>query len=186
MPSLRPKGTILNYRLNGKFITRIGIEGKGRKDQLYGCLFPLLTIDNSNGDIYICDSKNNCIQNLSLVKIHSNTLVMLNSPKNTFVFFMHLILVSISSKISTFYRRVLYELISRGTCMQTINPWCFFIDNSNNIIISDGGSNSILIFSPQTELIHKISVSNCPAGVTVDNRGRWIVLSSDDNCIQIY
>ena len=124
-----------------------------------------------------------CLSNLSLVKIHSITLVILNSPKNTFTFLMNLILVSIFSTIITFYRRV----ISRGTGMQLINPWYFFIDHSDNIIFSAEGSNSILIFSPQIELIHKISVSNSPRGVTVDNQGRFIVVSqSDNNCLQLY
>ena len=48
------------------------------------------------------------LSSLSLGKINSNTLLMLNSPKNTFMFLMNLILVSISTTIITFYRRVLY------------------------------------------------------------------------------
>ena len=100
---------ILNYQLNGKFISRIGRELEF--NYLFG-----LTIDESNGDIYICDSINNRIQiligisllSLSLGMMSSNTLVMLNSPKNTFMFWMHLVLVSISSIIITFYRRVFY------------------------------------------------------------------------------
>ena len=53
---------ILNYELNGKFISRIGREGKGELEFLnpFG-----LTIDESNGDIYICDYNNNRIQILS-------------------------------------------------------------------------------------------------------------------------
>ena len=104
---------ILNYQLNGKFISRIGRQGRGELEFYY--LYSL-TIDESNGDIYICDFNNNRIQilnsdfssSLSLGKIYSNTLVMLNSPKNTFMFLMHLILVSISTTIITFYRRMLY------------------------------------------------------------------------------
>ena len=104
---------ILNYQLNGKFIPTF--NGQGRGELEFNDLFGL-TIAESNGDIYICDRYNNRIQILnndlyfksSLGKINSKTLVMLNSPKNTFMFLIHLILVSISLTIITFYRRVLY------------------------------------------------------------------------------
>ena len=42
---------ILNYQLNGKFVSRIGRQGRGELE----FNFPFgLTIDESNGDIYIC------------------------------------------------------------------------------------------------------------------------------------
>ena len=53
---------ILNYQLNGKFISRIGREGKG--EQEFSIPFGL-TIDESNEDIYICDYNNNRIHILS-------------------------------------------------------------------------------------------------------------------------
>ena len=71
--------------------------------------------------------------------------------------------------------------------MQVIDPWYFFRDHSDDILISDAGSNSILIFNPEFQLIHKISVSNSPTGVTVDIQRRVIVVSqADKNCLQIF
>ena len=100
------------YQLTGKFISRIGRQGSG---ELEFKLPFALTIDESNGEIYICVIitvfrylVKISLSNLSLERIHSNTLVMLNSPKNTFMLLTNLILVSISSTIITFYRRVLY------------------------------------------------------------------------------
>ena len=53
---------ILNYTLNGMFISRIGRTGKGEVE----FNFPYgLTIDESNGEIYVCDFNNNRIQILS-------------------------------------------------------------------------------------------------------------------------
>ena len=50
---------IHNYQLNGKFISRIEKQGKGE----FEFDFPFgLTINESNGDIYICDRNNNRIQ----------------------------------------------------------------------------------------------------------------------------
>ena len=53
---------ILNYQLNGKFISEVGKRGKGRLEfnYPYG-----LTIDESNGNIYVSDCHNNRIQILS-------------------------------------------------------------------------------------------------------------------------
>ena len=104
---------ILNYQLNGKFISKIGKGGNGELE--FNC--PIgLTIDDSNGNIYVSDYHNNLIQIISqdfrfisqFGKIYSNTLLILNSPKYTFSFLMNLILVSISLAIITFYRRVLF------------------------------------------------------------------------------
>ena len=54
--------SILNYQPNGKFIPRIGKQGKGELE--FDCPFGL-TINESNGDIYICDRNNNRIQLLN-------------------------------------------------------------------------------------------------------------------------
>ena len=58
----QPNNCILNYQLNGKFISRIGKQGRGELQFHY--LYSL-TIDESNGDIYICDRNNNRIQMLN-------------------------------------------------------------------------------------------------------------------------
>ena len=180
---------ILSFQLNGKFISRIGREGRGELefDIPFG-----LTIDESNGDIYICDCNNTRIQILNSdfsfksqfgkdklrvpldVKLSKENIYVLDASNPCLHLFN--------------YNHLLQKsVISRGTGMQVIDPWYFFIDHSDNILISDRGSNSISIFSPLIELIHKISVSNSPTGVTVDNQGRLIVVcQSVNNCLQIY
>ena len=71
--------------------------------------------------------------------------------------------------------------------MPVSNPYSFFIDDSNNLLISDYGSNSILIFNPLFELIDKISVSDNPTRIVVDTQRRIIVVSqSNNNCLQIF
>ena len=79
------------------------------------------------------------------------------------------------------------SVVSRGKGMQVVNPYCFFIDNSNNILISDNGSSSIQIFSPEFELIHKIYTSPYPMGVVVGNQKRGLVVCrADKNCLQTF
>ena len=71
--------------------------------------------------------------------------------------------------------------------MEVINPWFFFIDQTDNILISDRSSNSIHIFNTEFQLIHEIPVSNHPTGVTVDKQGRVIVVcQADKDCLQIF
>ena len=46
------------------------------------------------------------------------------------------------------YNHILQKsVISRGKGMEVINPWNFFIDQTDNILISDYGSDSIHIFN---------------------------------------
>ena len=71
--------------------------------------------------------------------------------------------------------------------MEVIYPYFFFIDRTENILISDPNSNSIHIFNTESQLIHKIPVSNNSTGVTVDKQGRVIVVSlADKDCLQIF
>ena len=79
------------------------------------------------------------------------------------------------------------SVISRGKGMEVINPWFFFVDQTENILISDLSSNSIYIFNTEFQLIHKIPVSNNPTGVTVDKQGRVIVVcGAVKDCLQIF
>ena len=56
------RSSILNYKLDGKFLSRIGSDGTA--DLQFA--FPYgLTINQTNGDIYVCDNGNKRIQILS-------------------------------------------------------------------------------------------------------------------------
>ena len=79
------------------------------------------------------------------------------------------------------------SVVSRGEGMQVGHSNCFYVDNSNYILISDYYSNFIHIFNSQFESIHKINTSTHPMGVVVDNQGRVIVVCGDDRgCLQIF
>ena len=185
----RGNNCILNYQLNGKFISRIGRQGRGELEFNY--LFSL-TIDESNGDIYICDYSNNIIQILNRdlsfksqfgkdklkypcdVKLSKEYIYILDESNPCLHLFN--------------YNHILQKsVISRGEGMEVINPCFFFVDRTENILISDRCSNSIHIFNTEFQLFHKISVSSYPMGITVDNRGRVIVVcQTENNCLQIY
>ena len=180
---------ILNYQLIGKFICKIGIFRRGEVQFIFPCG---LTINESNGDIYISDHRNNIIQILSKEfsfksQFGNDTL---KQPRYVKLSEEYIFVLDESNPcLHLFnYNHILQKsVISRGAGMQVVNPWYFFRDHSDNILISDSGSNSIHIFNTEFQLFHKISVSNHPTDVIVDKQGRVIVVSEADlNCLQIF
>ena len=185
----QPNNCILIYQLNGKFISRIGGQGRGELE----FNFPYsLTIDESNGDIYICDRNNNRIQILnsdfSFKSQFGND--ELKVPRDVKLSKEYIYVLDESNPcLHLFnYDHILQKsVISRGDGMEVINPCFFFIDQTENFVISDRSSNSIHIFNTELQLIHKIPVSNNPTGITLDKQGRVIVVCrADKDCLQIF
>ena len=180
---------ILNYQLNGKFISRIGRQGRGELE----FNFPFgLTIDESNGDIYICDRNSNRIQILNSEFSFKSQFGKdtLKYPLDVKLSKVNIYVLDASNPCFHLYNynHILQKsVISRGEGMEVIYPYFFFIDQTDNIVISDRGSNSIRFFNAEFHLIHKIPVSNDPTGVTVDKQGRAIVVCrADKYCLQIF
>ena len=180
---------ILNYQLNGKFISRIGRQVRGELE----FNFPYsLTIDESNGDIYICEFNNNCVQILnndfSLKSQFGKD--KLKHPRDVKLSKEYIYVLDASNPcLHLFnYDHILQKsVISRGDGVEVINPYLFFIDQTDNILISDRSSNFIHIFNTEFQLIHEIPVSNNPTGITVDKQGRVIVVCrADMDCLQIF
>ena len=180
---------ILNYQLNGKFISRIGRQGRGELE----FNFPFsLTIAESNGDIYICDYSNNRIQilnnDLSFKSQFGKDI--LKYPRDVKLSKEYIYVLDASNPCLHlyYYNHILQKsVISRGEGMAVIYPCFFFIDQTDNILISDHSSNSIHIFTTELQFIHKIPVSTQPTGVTVDKQGRVIVVClADKDCLQIF
>ena len=179
---------ILNYQLDGKFISQIGKCGNGELefDWPYG-----LTIGESNGNIYVSDCGNNRIQILSqdfrfIYQFGKDTLKLPRDVKLSKEYIFVLDESNPCLHLFDYNHFLQKSVISRGRGMQVINPYYFFIDQTDNIIISDYGSDSIHIFNEESQLIHKISVSPSPMGITVDKRGRVIVVCRSENCLQIF
>ena len=180
---------ILNYQLNGKFISKIGKYGKEELE--FSCPFGL-TIDESNGNIYVSDCHNNRIQILSqnFRFISQFGKDILKKPLDIKLSKEYIFVLDESNPcLHLFnYNHILQKsVIPRYNELQVIRPFYFFIDPNVNILISDRDSDSIHIFNNEFQLIHKISVSPNPMGITVDKRGRVItVCRAENNCLQIF
>ena len=173
----------------GKFISRLGTEGRGKLefDFPYG-----LTIDESNGDIYICDSDNNRVQILYKdfsfkAQFGNNELV---HPRDVKLSKEYIYVLDVSNPcLHLFNNNYILQksVISRGEGMDVVYPYFFFIDKTDNILITDRDYSFVLVFTSNFQLLHKIPVSNLPTGVTVDNQGRVIVVcQAAKDCLQIF
>ena len=128
---------IMNYQLNGKFISKIGKRGNGELEFFW----PIgLTIDESNGNIYVSDCHNNRIQILSqdfhfISQFGKDTL---KSPLDVKLSKEYIFVLDVSNScLHLFnYNHILQKsVISRGNGMQVIDPFHFFIDQTDNILI---------------------------------------------------
>ena len=180
---------ILNYQLDGKFISKIGKSGNGELEFIWP---EGLAIDESNGNIYVSDCHNNRIQILSqnFRFISQFGKDILKKPLDVKLSKEYIFVLDESIPclhLFNYNHILLKSIISRSKGMQVINPYYFFVDQTDNILISDFGSDSIRIFNKEFLLIHEISVSPNPQGITVDKRGRVIVVCrADRNCLQIF
>ena len=160
--------SILVYQLDGKFVSSIGSKGSGELQFNY----PRgLSTDEYNNDIYICDRNNHRI------KIISENLQFksqfgkdtLHYPRDIKHYKDNIFILDQSNPCLHIYNRDLVlqqSVVTSGIGQQVIDPWFFFIDNFGNILITDYGSDSILILNLEFEFIHKISVS-LPTGITI-------------------
>ena len=180
---------ILAYQLDGKFISRIGSRGSGEL-QFYNP-WGLLT-DEYNNDIYICDCYNHRIQIISENFQYKSQFGkdILHSPRDVKLYKDNIFILDESNPCIHIFNKDLVlqkSVITRGEGQQVIDPYFFFIDKFGYILISDYGSNSILILNSEFEFIHKISVSYNPKGITMDKEDRVIVVcNADNNSIQIF
>ncbi|KAI6650885.1 Tripartite motif-containing protein 3 [Oopsacas minuta] len=151
----------MNYQLDGKFISRVGVSGDGELEFNYPWG---MTIDESNGDVYICDNSNNRIQILS-DNLHYKSQFgkdILTEPLGIKLNRNNIFILDRSNPCIHIFNKDLVlqkNIISRGEEQQVISPWFFFLDNSDNILFSDYDYDSIHIFNSKYECIHKISIT---------------------------
>ena len=181
-------GCLLVYDLNGTFLQQIGTPGNG-EGQFNNPLG--ITINQSNGEIFVCDRSKNRVQIISKdfqfksqfgqgilkypidIKLTSEFIYVLSHNKPFFYSFRH-DLTQIQSPVLT----------SISKHLKT--PWSFCIDGVGNFIISDRDQNAVIIFNHQGDVVHRITNSvQLPIGLTLDARGR-ILLVGDNHRLLIF
>ena len=174
-------GCLLVYDLNKAFLKQIGTPGNGER-QLSSPRG--ITINESNGDIFVCDYGTNRVQIFSkdflfksqfgkgILKSPSdikltNEYIYVLSSTNPFLYSFNYNLTQVQNAV----------LDSISKHLKT--PKLFCIDGAGSFIISDYNQHAIFLFN-QGDLVHKItdSIQN-PLGVTLDAKGRIILVGSN-------
>ena len=167
------------YDLNGTFVRQVGTpgNGEGQLNNPHG-----IAINESNGDIFVCDYGNNRVAIFSKDFLFKSQLGQgtLNSPTDIKLTNESIYVLSLSNPFLYSFN---YELtpsqnaVPNSISNQLKQPYAFCIDGAGNFIVSDYSLNSIIIFNRQGDLVHRITDSvQSPTGVTLDARGRIILV----------
>ena len=182
-------GCLLVYDLNGgTFLQQIGTPGNG-EGQFNNPLG--ITINQSNGEIFVCVRGKNIVQIVSKdfqfksqfgqgilkypidIKLTSEFIYVLSHNKPFLYSFRHDLTQVLSPVLTSISKHLK-------------NPWSFCIDGAGNFIISDRDQNAVIIFNHQGDVVHRITNSvHLPMGVTLDARGR-ILLVGDNHRLLIF
>ena len=170
---------VLVFDLKGNFIIQIGNtgSGEGQFNTPYG-----ITVNEYNGDIYVCDSSNGRIQIFSenysfKSQFGKGTLQYPTDIQLTRDNIYVLSLIKPFLIIFNYNFTPVQNIISNSISNYLKSPQCFVIDGAGNIIVSDQGLNSVFIFNQQGELLHSLKDSiSKPMGVCLDSKGRIIVV----------
>ena len=177
---------LLVYDLNGAFLKQIGTpgSGEGQFNEPHG-----ITINESNGDIFVCDFINNRIQIFSKnllfksqfghkilkypcdIKLTTECIYVLCSS-NPFLYSFN------------YHRTQVQNSVSNSISKHLTKSYSFIIDGAGNFIIADYLENGVVLFNQEGDLLHKITHSiQGPFGVSVDARGRIIIVGDNHHVL---
>ena len=170
---------VLVFDLKGNFIFQIGNTGSGEGQFNNPCG---ITVNEYNGDIYVCDSSNDRIQIFSenysfKSQFGKGTLQYPTDIQLTRDNIYVLSLIKPFLTIFNYNFTPVQNIISNSFPNYLKSPYCFVIDGAGNIIVSDQGLTSVFISNQQGELLHSLKDSiSKPFGVCIDSKGRIIVV----------
>ena len=177
-------------------VRRIG--GKGSDNGQFN--YPLQLTTDPIGRVFIADHCNNriCIHDPDLNHLRNITHESMSQPSDVKVSSDRLYVLcplgNMYMLVLTLEGDMLHSLITCGEGMDVFRPYFFCLDPLNNFVISDYGSHSIHVFSPEGNLLHTIGREGHqpgmfyePTGVAVTSNRRLVCVSWNENCrLQIF
>ena len=176
-------------------VRRIG--GEGSNNGQFGLPQQLTT--DSIGRVFIADVLNDriCIHDPDLNHLRNITHQSMSGPWDVKVSRDRLYVLCPHSPcmlVLTLEGDMLHSLITFGEGMDVVKPGLFCLDPLNNIVLSDGDSHSVRVFSPEGNLLHTIGREGHepgmfydPKGVAITPNGRLVCVSYNRNYgVQIY
>ena len=177
-------------------VRRIGGEGSnnGQFD------FPCQLTTDFTGRVFIADNINNriCIHDPDLNHLRNITLESMSLPSDVKVSRNRLYVLCPKDNpcinVLILEGDKLHSLITCGEGMDVLDTLFFCLDPLNNFVISDYGSHSIRVFSPEGNLLHTIGREGhqpgmfyLPQGVAVTPNRRLVCVSINlDYGLQIF
>ena len=179
-------GYLLIYDLNGTFLKQIGTpgNGEGQLSHPYG-----ITINESNGDIFVCDRGNNRVQIFSKDFLFKSQFGkgILKSPSDIKLTNEYIYVLSFTNPFLYSFNYNLTQVenaVLNSISKHLKQPFSFCIDGAGNFIISDYNQNAIVLFNQKGNLVHKITDGiQKPFGVTIDARGRIILVGHNNRLL---
>lgn len=171
---------LLVYNIDGVLIckTCLTVGENTLRAQLRG-----IAVNQYNGDIYVCNIFQNKIHILSDVyrfKNHFGSGIAKN-PVDLQIIENHIVVLStIDPHLYTFDFdfNPIHNLIPDISYTHLKSPNGFFIDGNCNFIFSNFKKRNVVVIGKNGTLLHELSQDiDSPVGVTVDSRGRILVVT---------
>ena len=177
-------------------VRRIG--GRGSNNGRF--FLPQQLTTDPIGRVFITDRNNDriCIHDRDLNHLRNITYPSMSEPWDVKVSRDRLYVLCRDNNpcmlVLTLEGDMLHSLFTRGEGMDVLNPVFFCLDVFNNFVLSDYGSDSIRVFSPEGNLLHTIGREGHqpgmfykPTGVAITPNGRLVSVSWNENCgLQIF
>ena len=170
-------------------VKRIGGDGPNSGQFFFPCQLTTDTIDL----VYIADSRNNriCIHDPDLNHLRNVTHESVLLPYDVKVSRDLLYILCPSNNpcihVLTLEGEKLHSLITCGEGIGVLDSYYFRWDPLNNFVLSDYGSRSIRVFSPEGNILHTIGREGHqqgifePSGVAITPNGRLVCASENGN-----
>ncbi|KAI6646983.1 PEP-CTERM domain protein [Oopsacas minuta] len=183
--------TVSKFTLTELRIVR-EIGGKGFNNGQFNCPRQLTTdplgcvfiADEMNNRISVHDKELNHLRNIKHqsmsqpfdVKVSRDRVYILTPENNPCI------------HVLTLEGDKLYSLITCGLGLDVLNPLFFCLDPIDNFIVSDLGTNSIRVFSPEGNNLHTIGTDghqqgmfHLPRGIAITQSGGLVSVSHNEN-----
>ena len=170
-------------------VRRIG--GKGSNNGQFS--YPHQLTTDPIGRVFMADTDNNriCIHDPDLNHLRNITHESMSEPLDVKVSRDCLYVLCRACScilVLTLEGDKLHPPITIGEGMDVLRPFFFCFDSLNNFVISDYGSHSICVFSPEGNLLHTIGREGqqpgmfyCTKGVAVTPNRRLVCVSGNEN-----
>ena len=182
--------TVSKFSLTDMSLVRkIGGEGSGNGQ----FKSPSQLTTDPIGHVFTPDSLNNriCIHDTDLNHLRNITHKSMFLPLDVKVSRDHLYVLCRTNPcmhVLTLEGDLRHSLITRGQGMDVETPIFFCLDPLYSFVISDRGSHSICVFSPEGNLLHRIGREEhkqgmlyTPSGVAITPNGRLVCVSQNEN-----